>query len=68
MYSIGLLKKSHIYGGAGGAAFDDNTAPPGPPFVGISFIKIWSGRTVNAIQVRYGMLGFDEFDANQHGE
>jgi hypothetical protein len=70
VYSIKELKKSDMFGGTGGNSFDDNgeiLQPPAPQFVGISQIKIWSGDVVEAIQVTYAMLGFDNFIANQQG-
>lgn len=67
VYSIELLGRSDVFGGTGGNAFDD-TSIYSPPLVGISQIQIWSGETVNAIQVKYALLGFDFLIANQHGE
>ena len=68
VYSIKLLKKSHAFGGTGGNAFDDSTDISGPPRVGVTQIQVWSGETVNAIQVTYSVLGFDSLIANQHGK
>ena len=68
VYSIKLLKKSHAFGGAGGNAFDDTTDISGPPRVGVTQIQVWSGDTVDAIQVSYAFLGNDFLLANQHGQ
>jgi hypothetical protein len=71
VYSMVFLRKSGgALGGAGGSPFNDNgvlLSPPAPQFVGISQIKIWSGKVVEAIQVTYAFLGFDFFIADQHG-
>ena len=68
MHSIKLLKKSHAFGGTGGNAFDDTTDISGPPRVGVTQIQVWSGDTVNAIQVMYAFLGNDLLLADQHGQ
>ena len=69
VYSIDFLKKGDAVGGTGGKPFDDNTEilSPVPAFIGISQITIWSGHTVEALQVIYFMQGFDYYGARQHG-
>ena len=66
-YYMDIPSKSPVYGGKDGAPWQDPVMWNFDPIVGISEINIWSGLSVDSIQVNYYVLWGYLYEGEKHG-